>query len=237
VRELLELVQLAGLEHRYPAHLSGGEKQRVALARALAVEPRVLLLDEPFGALDAKVRRDLRRWLREIHERIGHTTLFVTHDQEEALELADRVAILSNGRVIQIGTPEQIFETPTSPFVFTFVGGSGVLPVDVRDGKIWFGERVLDVPIQGIKPGRADLFLRPQDVALAGKENDAIPAQVLACRRNAHGRRAEVRIPGVEAPLEIDVPASVAVRRGDCLQIRIRHGLIFCDSSNAARGR
>ena len=120
--ELLDLVQLSGLEKRYPAQLSGGQRQRVALARALAIEPRVLLLDEPFGALDAQVRRELRRWLREIHDKTGHTTVFVTHDQEEALELADRVVVMSQGRIEQVGTADEVYDTPNSPFVFSFIG-------------------------------------------------------------------------------------------------------------------
>jgi sulfate/thiosulfate transport system ATP-binding protein len=123
VHELLNLVQLDGLEARYPAQLSGGQRQRVALARALAIEPRVLLLDEPFGALDAKVRKDLRRWLRELHTRTGHTTVFVTHDQEEAFELADRVAILNQGKIEQVGTPHQIVNQPANHFVADFVDG------------------------------------------------------------------------------------------------------------------
>ncbi len=123
VEELLSLVQLVGLENRYPTQLSGGQRQRVALARALAIEPRVLLLDEPFGALDAKVRKDLRRWLRELHERTGHTTLLVTHDQEEAFELADRVAILNNGKIEQVGAPAKIIDFPATEFVREFVEG------------------------------------------------------------------------------------------------------------------
>jgi sulfate/thiosulfate transport system ATP-binding protein len=121
VSELLALVQLEGLELRYPTQLSGGQRQRVALARALAIEPRVLLLDEPFGALDAKVRKDLRRWLRELHDRTGHTTLFVTHDQDEAFELADRVAILNLGRIEQVGSAREIISHPANSFVADFV--------------------------------------------------------------------------------------------------------------------
>jgi sulfate transport system ATP-binding protein len=135
VLELLELVQLGGLEQRYPNQLSGGQRQRVALARALAIDPRVLLLDEPFGALDAKVRKDLRRWLRELHDRTGHTTLFVTHDQEEAFELADRVAILNKGKIEQIGTPAQIVNHPATEFVAEFVDGIDLKRIDtVADG-------------------------------------------------------------------------------------------------------
>ena len=121
VFELLALVQLAGLETRYPAQLSGGQRQRVALARALAIEPRVLLLDEPFGALDAKVRKELRRWLRALHGKTGHTTLFVTHDQDEAFELADRIAILNQGLIEQVGTPAEILTRPKTAFVRDFI--------------------------------------------------------------------------------------------------------------------
>jgi sulfate transport system ATP-binding protein len=123
VEELLALVQLEGLEARYPRQLSGGQRQRVALARALAIDPRVLLLDEPFGALDAKVRKDLRKWLRALHDRTRHTTLFVTHDQEEAFELADRVAILDHGRIVQLGRPHDILTNPANDFVAEFVEG------------------------------------------------------------------------------------------------------------------
>lgn len=127
-RELLELVQLGGLGDRYPAQLSGGQRQRVALARALAVEPQLLLLDEPFGALDAKVRKTLRRWLRDLHRQMGLTSIFVTHDQEEALELADRVVVMDKGVIEQIGTPEQVYMEPKTPFVSDFVGETNHLP-------------------------------------------------------------------------------------------------------------
>ena len=122
VDELLKLVQLGDLGKRYPAQLSGGQRQRVALARALAIDPKVLLLDEPFGALDAKVRKDLRRWLRELQRRLGLTTVFVTHDQEEALEIADRVVIMSTGRIEQVGTPTEVYDEPATPFVMEFLG-------------------------------------------------------------------------------------------------------------------
>ena len=145
--ELLDLVQLSGLEKRYPAQLSGGQRQRVALARAMAIEPRVLLLDEPFGALDAQVRRELRRWLREIHDATGHTTVFVTHDQEEALELADRVVVMSQGRIEQVGTADEVYDTPNSPFVYGFIGESSSLPVRVEDGQVWIADRA-DRPVR-----------------------------------------------------------------------------------------
>jgi sulfate transport system ATP-binding protein len=126
--ELLRLVKLDGLGDRLPSQLSGGQRQRVALARALAIEPKLLLLDEPFGALDAKVRKDLRRWLRELHQQMGLTSIFVTHDQEEALELADRVVVMDHGKIEQIGTPEEVYMEPATPFVVDFVGETNKLP-------------------------------------------------------------------------------------------------------------
>ena len=138
VDELLEVVGLAGFQHRYPAQLSGGQRQRMALARALAVDPQVLLLDEPFGALDAKVRDDLRRWLRRLHDEVHVTTVLVTHDQEEALDVADRIAVLNHGRIEQVGTPDELYESPANPFVMSFLGsvsrlnGEVARPHDLR---------------------------------------------------------------------------------------------------------
>jgi sulfate/thiosulfate transport system ATP-binding protein len=140
VLELLSLVQLDGLEARYPAQLSGGQRQRVALARALAIEPRVLLLDEPFGALDAKVRKDLRRWLRQLHAKTGHTTLFVTHDQDEAFELADRIAILNEGFIEQVGPPAEILARPATDFVNTFIADVNLTNVN-QPNLTWLRDR------------------------------------------------------------------------------------------------
>lgn len=128
VNELLDLIQLAGLGDRYPAQLSGGQRQRVALARALAVQPNVLLLDEPFGALDAQVRKDLRRWLRNLHHEVNLTSVFVTHDQEEAMEVADEIVVMNQGKIEQIGSPQAIYDAPATPFVMKFVGEVNVLP-------------------------------------------------------------------------------------------------------------
>jgi sulfate transport system ATP-binding protein len=135
VQELLKLIQLETLANHYPSQLSGGQRQRVALARALAVEPRVLLLDEPFGALDAKVRFELRRWLRQLHDEIHITSVFVTHDQEEALEVADRVVVMNNGRIEQVGSPEQVYNHPASPFVYNFLGNVNLFHGRIDDGK------------------------------------------------------------------------------------------------------
>ena len=139
VKELLDLVQLDWLANRYPSQLSGGQRQRIALARALAIEPRILLLDEPFGALDAKVRKELRQWLRSLHSEIHVTSIFVTHDQEEALEVANRVVVMDKGRIEQIGTPGEVYDNPATAFVHGFIGEFIVLPVDVSGGSVRLG--------------------------------------------------------------------------------------------------
>ncbi|MDB5591698.1 MAG: cysA2 [Enterovirga sp.] len=236
VRDLLDLVQLAGYGHRFPSQLSGGQRQRVALARALAVEPKVLLLDEPFGALDARVRKDLRRSLREIHDATGQTTVFVTHDQDEALELADRVAILNGGRVEQVGTPDEVHDAPISAFVMGFVGESTQLPVEVRAGEVWFREARMAVPPQGCAPGPATLFLRPDDLAFCAPQ-DGWPGQVLMIRRAAGGRRAEVKLAGPGGHLvEIDLrEGEAAMARGDIVHLRVRAGRVFPARADAAQ--
>jgi sulfate transport system ATP-binding protein len=204
VAELLALVQLDGLADRYPSQLSGGQRQRVALARALAIEPRILLLDEPFGALDAKVRRELRRWLRDIHVRTGLTTIFVTHDQEEALELADRVALLKEGQLEQVGTPEELYHQPASAFVFEFVGDHVKLPCLVRDGQAEFGGARARL-IGAAPDGQALAYLRPDcfDIqpagvpGLAARLRDVVSAGAsgrLDCELDG-GASIEVRVP------------------------------------------
>jgi sulfate transport system ATP-binding protein len=203
--ELLDLVQLSGFEKRFPQQLSGGQRQRVALARALAIEPRVLLLDEPFGALDAQVRKELRKWLREIHDRTGHTTVFVTHDQEEALELADRVVVMSRGRIEQVGTSDAVYDQPNSPFVFNFIGEASSLPVDVEGGEMWVGGRAIGLPAGGVDNGAARLFFRPHDVELV-PEGLALAGVVAASRRVGGTRRVELEIGGNAERVEIDLP-------------------------------
>lgn len=160
VEELLELIQLGGLGDRYPSQLSGGQRQRVALARALAVEPKVLLLDEPFGALDAKVRKDLRIWLRRLHDEVHVTTVFVTHDQEEAMEVSDEIVVMNKGKVEQVGTPAQIYDHPASAFVMSFIGPVNVLPSTSR---IFAGN--------GFESTQPEVFLRPQDVVVQTEPN------------------------------------------------------------------
>ena len=167
VDELLELVQLAPFAHRYPDQLSGGQRQRVALARALAPHPKVLLLDEPFGALDARVRQDLRRWLDELHRELGVTSLLVTHDQDEALELATKVVVMSEGRVEQIGTPDEIYNEPATPFIAGFVGAANVIRGLVINGRVQFGDDL--VPGAGsLRDGApAHAYVRPHDVTVS----------------------------------------------------------------------
>lgn len=178
VDDLLSLVQLDGLGNRYPSQLSGGQRQRVALARALAIEPSILLLDEPFGALDAKVRRELRRWLRDLHERTGLTTIFVTHDQEEALELADRVAVLKEGALEQVGTPEDLYRAPASAFVFNFLGDTIQLPCTINGRHALIDDYA--TPIVGDAPGEgvATAYLRPDEFDIELGDGPGLPARV-----------------------------------------------------------
>jgi len=204
--ELLDLVQLSGLESRYPSQLSGGQRQRVALARALAIEPRVLLLDEPFGALDAQVRRELRRWLREIHDRTGHTTVFVTHDQEEALELADRVVVMSQGRIEQVGSADDVYDRPNSPFVYGFIGDSSTLPVRVENGQLWLQDRSIGIEAKDAPEGPATLYFRPHDVELLDGCGGCIAGTVSASRRVAGIRRVELEVGGARERVEIELP-------------------------------
>ncbi|MBN9115454.1 MAG: sulfate/molybdate ABC transporter ATP-binding protein [Pandoraea sp.] len=203
--ELLELVQLGLLEKRFPQQVSGGQRQRVALARALAIEPRVLLLDEPFGALDAQVRKELRKWLREIHDRTGHTTVFVTHDQEEALELADRLVVMSQGKIEQVGTPDDVYDRPNSPFVFSFIGESSSIPVSVENHELWVGGRAIGLPAPNDAAGAAKLFFRPHDVELVD-DGAALAGVVVASRRVGGTRRVELEIGGLPERVEIDLP-------------------------------
>jgi sulfate transport system ATP-binding protein len=171
VEDLLKLVQLDYLGTRYPPQLSGGQRQRVALARALAVEPRVLLLDEPFGALDAKVRQELRRWLRRLHDEIHLTSLFVTHDQEEALELAGRVVIMNHGQIEQQGSPQEVFERPATPFVMNFLGHVNIFQGRVESGKALLGPLAIDYPAHtDPKPQPAAGYARPYELDLSRAE-------------------------------------------------------------------
>ena len=168
VHELLKLVQLDWLAERYPHQLSGGQRQRIALARALAVEPKVLLLDEPFGALDAKVRKELRSWLRRLHDDMHITSVFVTHDQEEALEVADRVVVMNEGRIEQIGTPDEVYENPASPFVYEFLGNVNLFHSRLHRGRAWIDGIEVDAPEHAEAEELAAVaYVRPHDIEVA----------------------------------------------------------------------
>lgn len=224
VDELLALVKLDGLGERFPAQISGGQRQRVALARALSVDPKVLLLDEPFGALDANVRRDLRRWLREIHTKLGITTIFVTHDQEEALDLADRVVILNQGQIVQQGTPKDVCRQPNSAFVMRFLGDANRIHGTARSGKVFVGSA--EVPFAyGQADGPVEIFARPNDLEWEDLHG-GIPAQVTRVLDRAGDRR--VIASTMEGDLlEFDVPPETAVEAGDNGHIVIRRAKIF----------
>jgi len=227
VSDLLELIQLPGLEKRYPSQLSGGQRQRIALARALAIEPRVLLLDEPFGALDAKVRKDLRAWLRELHRHTGHTTVFVTHDQEEALELADRVAILHDGRLEQVGSPDDVYDHPATPFVCQFLGDANHLPVKVVGSQAFFQDRPVLGGLRQNLGGPASLYVRPQHLRIVDDAPLALPGVVEHLRRNGPLRRAEVAVEGLPKRLDVDLASQVAPAIGERIRLRITHGNLF----------
>jgi sulfate transport system ATP-binding protein len=217
VDELLELVQLQGFGNRYPSQLSGGQRQRVALARALAVQPRVLLLDEPFSALDAKVRKELRAWLRNLHDEMHVTTVIVTHDQEEAMEVADRIVVMNHGKIEQIGTPAEIYDQPASPFVMSFVGAVNVLPSHV--------------PLVANSPAQGDVFIRPHDLELHRHPQDGSMPAVL--RRLTHmGRdiQAELILASGEvimAQLPRERVDYRALKAGDELHITSRESRTF----------
>ena len=206
VTRLLDLVQLGFLADRYPAQLSGGQRQRIALARALAVEPRVLLLDEPFGALDAKVRKELRRWLRNLHDELHITSIFVTHDQEEALEVADQIVVMNKGQVEQIGTPREVYDSPASPFVFDFLGQANRFDGKVKQNTLQLGQSNLILPDhQARAEGQVIAFARPNELHIhtTPQQNTIqayfqrelwIAGEILTEFRDNDGRLIEIRL-------------------------------------------
>ncbi len=221
VQKLLGLVQLGWLANRYPSQLSGGQRQRIALARALAIEPRLLLLDEPFGALDAKVRKELRRWLRQLHNEIHATSIFVTHDQEEAMEVADRVIVMDKGRIEQSGTPQQVYDQPQTPFVHEFIGESIVLPVIVLNNDVHFEGRSIGLDPQGAPDGTATLFARPFNMTILP---DAEPNSLRGEVKGVHGigpaRRIEIAVGGAQTIIEVDAHRSQQCQIGEVLHLR-----------------
>jgi len=226
VTELLDLVQLGGLKDRFPGQISGGQRQRVALARALAVDPRVLLLDEPFGALDANVRRDLRRWLRKIHDELGITTLFVTHDQEEALDLADRVVILNKGKIVQEGTPEAVCRNPADAFVMNFLGDANRLDADIRGGKAYIDDIAFEA--DGVADGSGQILFRPADVTWR-EDGQGISAKIVRVIDRPDSRRV-LAMTGSGQAVEFDTAPEFPHRKGEAGFIDIRRPRVYASA-------
>ena len=238
VMSLLELVQLDWLADRYPPQLSGGQRQRIALARALAVEPRVLLLDEPFGALDAKVRKELRRWLRRLHDELHVTSIFVTHDQEEALEVADRIVLMNKGKVEQIGSPQEVYEHPASPFVYGFLGNVNLFHGRVHEGVLDAGGVALAA--SGHDTARdawGTGFVRPHDIEIERYRADA--EGIVARLRRAHAigplaqlelERADNAQP-IEAVMSTERYAQLALAEGEILLVRPKRLRVFVEEA------
>jgi len=233
VHDLLNLVQLDWLADRYPPQLSGGQRQRIALARALAIEPRVLLLDEPFGALDARVRKDLRRWLRRLHDELHVTSVFVTHDQEEALEVADRVVVLNEGRVEQTGTPEQVYDHPATPFVYQFLGDVNLFHGRVQEGQAHIGEARIDWPDSVSCQDSAVFYVRPHeiDITRQAESSAAIAARISDIRSLGATVRIELeRSDGhgrVEAELARESFTRLALKRGEAVYLQPKRLRVF----------
>jgi len=226
VDELLRLIQLPDHGARHPEQLSGGQKQRVALARALAIDPAVLLLDEPFGALDAKVRMELRRWLRRLHDQTGQTTVFVTHDQEEAMELADRVVVLREGRIEQIGTPEEIYAQPASAYVFDFIGRSNTVRGRVASGVFIADDEIGVLEASGVSDGAAVAMFRPHQALRGDEDGEGIRVRVIGVHRRADRVTVDLSVGGDARAIEWDrmfVDANALPTPGDSLLLRPTH--------------
>ncbi|NBW97509.1 MAG: sulfate ABC transporter ATP-binding protein [Planctomycetia bacterium] len=238
VEELLRLVRLEGLGGRKPAQLSGGQRQRVALARALAIRPKILLLDEPFGALDAKVRVELRQWLRRLHDEIGMTSVFVTHDQEEAFELADTVVVMNHGKIEQQGSPDDVFDHPATPFVMDFLGNVNVYHGRVENGRAFWHGIPIDYPDYPHAQAReARVYLRPHELelsppaAVANRLGTSLPASILRVTRNGAITRVACRPHGSEQELHVDIPTEMAHR----LQMSLEPGAHVAITPRKAR--
>jgi sulfate/thiosulfate transport system ATP-binding protein len=208
VTELLRLIQLESFGNRYPAQLSGGQRQRVALARALAIEPRVLLLDEPFGALDAKVRQGLRNWLRRLHDELHMTTILVTHDQEEALEVSDRVVVMNQAKIEQVGTPAEVFHSPASEFVMDFLGNVNVFRGRIESGRAMINGLSVDVPhLTNQNIGSANVYIRPHELDIQRNANGEPYMTARVTRINPAGSFAKVVLTGSdEQEIQVDLP-------------------------------
>lgn len=234
VMALLKLVQLESLADRYPSQLSGGQRQRIALARALAMEPKILLLDEPFGALDARVRSELRRWLRQLHDEIHVTSVFVTHDQEEALEVADRIVVMNEGAIEQVGTPDEVYEQPASPFVLNFLGNVNLFHGRVHQGLAHVAG--MRLPREGVADGSPAVgYVRAEDIVVERTriENEGLPARITHIHTVGPVVRVNLSVNGdakdVEAELTRDVFQSLALKEGETVFVRTRNVKVFVE--------
>ncbi len=246
VHDLLGLVQLDWLADRYPSQLSGGQRQRIALARALAVEPKVLLLDEPFGALDAKVRKELRRWLRRLHDDLHVTSIFVTHDQEEALEVADRVVLMNRGKIEQVGTPQQVWDHPASPFVYGFLGDVNLFQGRAHQGEVQIGPvldgiRIAAPEHAAVQDSSALAYVRPHDVQVERYKAGASGIVATLERVIVIGPMARLELLRtettgnvaadlVEAQMTAEEYKSLGIAEGDKLVLTPRRARIFVEA-------
>jgi sulfate transport system ATP-binding protein len=243
VTDLLKLVQLDWLADRYPSQLSGGQRQRIALARALAVEPKVLLLDEPFGALDAKVRKELRRWLRRLHDELHVTSIFVTHDQEEALEVADRVVVINKGRIEQVGSPQEVWDQPASPFVYGFLGDVNLFHGRADNGAVQLDGMRLDSPEHsGARDAKAMAYVRPHDLTVERYTSGATGIVATLSRAIVVGPIARLELepaetnpdnPGSGTIIEAQIPAQqfreLGLNEGDTVVATPRKARVFVE--------
>jgi sulfate transport system ATP-binding protein len=246
VHELLNLVQLDWLADRFPSQLSGGQRQRIALARALAVEPKVLLLDEPFGALDAKVRKELRRWLRRLHDDLHVTSIFVTHDQEEALEVADRVVLMNAGNIEQVGSPQEVWDHPASPFVYGFLGDVNLFHGRAHEGEVTIeGMQIASPEHAQAQNARASAYVRPHDLDVQRYTPDASGIVARLTRAIVVGPIARLELLPLEGTKEVDnsrtdslieaqIPAQqfreLGVKEGETLVVTPRKARVFLES-------
>jgi sulfate transport system ATP-binding protein len=243
VYQLLKLIQLEDLASRYPHQLSGGQRQRVALARALAIEPKVLLLDEPFGSLDAKVRAELRRWLRRLHDEIHVTSVFVTHDQDEAMELADRIVVINEGRIEQIGTPDEVFHHPRTQFVMHFLGQVNLFHGRLEDGEVRFASLSFQSPEHAQMPSRAvKVFIRPHDFEVGTQRNGDPCFKATVSRIHSAGPNVRLEMVAESgeqlcAELPQDRYRSQNITQGSEVYVTPQNVKVFTDDGESAEAR
>ncbi len=232
VTELLKLIQLEGLGRRYPAQLSGGQRQRVALARALAIEPKVLLLDEPFGALDAKVRQGLRNWLRRLHNELHVTSILVTHDQEEALEVADRVVVMNQAKIEQVGTPAEVFHNPASEFVIDFLGNVNVFHGRIEHGQAILGKLAIPVPRTAGERPQANIYVRPHELQIERHLNGTPAIAAAVARINPAGSVAKIALTlagggDIQVELPQDRYRELDLQPGETVYVSAKQARVF----------